>query len=388
MKWGHFEPKGKDGQMITVHIPVYLDGKSPSSLKLCASPATFRELSDHWFHTVSERRLGMLAIKAIRAGGGATTASQGTRWPSSIDVQQLVVGRTARARSIPVTLTLTHAGKEHCLKFLAYRDVFQRLAGFHQGNEASDVRFGYVLRMAMWAACDHISWSEDSGKTSGKLFARIAWKTAAWLGPALLDQMRTAEKDFPDTYAEIQKSMPEELKRTPRNMAAFLVDKNWQNWRIVRRLKELPEIPEWPTRISPIKTIVDQNNEGTGEFGSTHFWDEIFYRQLKLRRFPWPQLRRTNPERFKVLTEPAIEERKARYAQQNPGFDWEQCRANNPAHYNELINEFLEDHMALYPFSMMVRAVPTQGPQFYLPKSFEETVQDILESKDVFLLFP
>lgn len=356
----------------------------------------------------------MLAITAIRAGIGDFSTSQSVSWPPGIDVQRLVEGRPSRIRSIPVTLHINHEGKEHCLKFLAYRDVFQRLAESHRGDEASDVRFGDLLRMAMWEGQAYASRSKTLRNKIRKLFPRIAWKTAAWLGPALLKPMMSAFKDRAEIIKTIQSCMSRELPRlkiTPKNMAAFLVYRNWQNWTARRR--DLVKAPKWPTTISPIASPGKKS-----EYGSGDFWDEIFNRQLKLKRFPWARLQRTNQARVTELTEQAIEERKACYAQNNPGFDWEECQQTHPHLYDKLIAKFLEEHMTLYPFSINVEfpkdvvnergwceanrcewkeaadtenlfcAVPTQGPQFLLPKSFEETVRDILLNRDVFILSP
>ncbi len=402
--FGHFEPKGKFSRNVSVHIPIYLDGKKPSWLKVFATGHAFRKLSEYWLQ-VSERRLGMVAIKVILAGSGNASALRNAAWPSGIEVQDLKVGRIASVRPVPVEITLKQDSETHTLKFLAEKEAYRDLSGFHYGDELSDSRFGYLLRQAVWTGCAYAA-RESPGKGKGrrKWLQRSAWKMAGWLGLALLPPMRNAYQGNDDNAKRIVSAMKAEvadLKINPRSMAAFLVHKNWQNVSQRRWGKQ----EKWPSRITPLL--------GTNlrcESGS--FWDEIFYRQKKLKKFPWARIRKNNPERFNELTRDWIIERKAA----RKDFDWDRFQKEQPRKFNQAIEAFLDERFELYPFRQSCRVpreiasawpkymqkelkwdrasktytfdIPIQGPYFMLPKPFDEIVSDILANRDAFILSP
>lgn len=317
VRWDHFEVKGKaTDRAISVHIPINLDGKTLSCLKMHAAPMTFCKLHDRWFETVSERRLGMLALKAILTGSG-NVSSQQSPLPSGVDILEVRSNRRVqRGRSVPVTILINQDGEPLSLKFLAEKDVFQLLASFHKGDEPSDTRFGSMMRKAVWEARNHVRRSQlFKRKDNGRPLQRMAWGTAAWLGPALLAKLSQNYEGHPKVIGTIRAHMAKEnskLKLTAkniaiRNMAAFLVHKNWQNWR--ERLSHRVKIQEWPTETSPIMSPTKKNPHQSGDF-----WDEIFTEQVRSKR-----------------------------------------RSNS-------------------------------GSTFILPKSLEETVDDILLNRDVFIL--
>jgi hypothetical protein len=318
--WDPFKVKGKaTARTISVHIPTYLDGKTLSWLKMHAAPTTFCKLHERWFRTVSERRLGMLVLKAILAGSGNVSSSQQAPVPSGIDILEIKSTRSVqRGRSATVTILINQDGEPLPLKFLAEKDVFQRLSSFHYGDQPSDTRFGYLIREAVSKARDHVRRSQlFKRKDSGRPLQRIAWSTAAWLGPGLLEQLSQAYEGHHKVIGTIRAHMADEkskLKLTAkniaiRNMAAFLVHKNWQNWR--ERISDRVKIPQWPTKTSPIVSPAKKNPHQSGDF-----WDEIFSEQVRSKR----------------------------------------------------------------------RSSQNSGPTFILPKSLEETVDDILLNRDVFIL--
>ncbi|WP_413933386.1 hypothetical protein [Nitrospira sp. BLG_1] len=368
----------------------------------------------------------MLALKAILAGSGNLSDSQQAPVPSGIGILEIKsTRRVQRGRSVPVTIRINQDREHLSLKFMAEKDVFQRLASFHNGDESSDTRFGYLIGGAVREAQNHVRRSQlFKRKDNGRPFQRMAYSTAVWLGPALLDRLKLAMESSSPIIKIIRSCATKEhrgLRLEPekiaaRNLAAFLVYKNWQNWR-GRLQKRGVTISEWPTKISPIKRVEKGSAEGEGEYESHDFWDEIFNRKLKLKRFPWKTLERTDPDRFKELTTPGIETAKVRYAQDNPGFSWKKCQDEQPDQYERLIDKFLRNHMALNRFALNSRVsqqaarrlnwpvdsdralkkdpqtgdwfvtVPTTGPTFPLPKSLEETVRDILLDRDVFILY-
>lgn len=288
VRWGHFEVKGKaTARAISVHIPIYLDGKTLSWLKMHAAPTTFCKLHDRWFATVSERRLGTLALKAILTGSGNVSSSQQAPLPSGVDILEVKSNhRVQRGRSVPVTILINQDGELLSLKFLAEKDVFQRLASFHNGDESSDTRFGSLIREAVWEARNHVRRSQlFKRKDTGRPLQRMAWSTAAWLGPALLAQLSQAYEGHLEVIGTIRAHMAKDnskLKLTAkniaiRNMAAFLVHKNWQNWR--ERFSDRDETQQWPTKTSPIMSPTKRNPHQSGDF-----WDEIFSEQVRSKR--------------------------------------------------------------------------------------------------------
>jgi len=319
VQWDPFEVKGKaTAGTISVHIPIYLDGKAKSWLKVYAAPTTFCKLHDRWFETVSERRLGMLALKAILTGSG-NVSSQQSPLPSGVDILEVKSNRRVqRGRSVPVTILINQDGEPLSLKFLAEKDVFQLLASFHKGDEPSDTRFGSMILKAVWEARNHVRRSQlFKRKDNRRPLQRTAWSTAAWLGPALLAKLNQNYEGHPKVIGTIRAHMAKEnsmLKLTAkniaiRNMAAFLVHKNWQNWR--ERLSRRVRIQQWPTKTSPILSPAKRNPHQSGDF-----WDEIFTEQIRSKH----------------------------------------------------------------------RSIQNSRPTFILPKSLEETVDDILLNRDVFIL--
>lgn len=427
VRWGPFEGKGKiDAKTISVHIPINLDGGegATSWLKLHAAPLTFCKLSDDWDQTISDNRLGQLMIKIILAGSGNDSAFSKCIFPSGIKVEKLVPGKVQRERAVPITIHLHHDGAEHALKLLTEKVVFQKLASFHHGDEASDIRFGYILREALWEGRRHLSCTQPiNGKKRGKSPQRVAWKTAAWLGPALLAQLKSHYQGRSKVIEAIRTCMTKEqpsVKHTVRNMAAFLVNKNWMNY-VQLRLQharnhiESRKIRAWGFAFAPLRKLAGQD----GTFGSVEFWDEIYHKQCHLKRFPWGLLRKRNKARFKELMEQPC---KDHHLQQNAGCDWEKLKNENRTQFNRLLNEFMRNkrlvdrHTAHFQFTCdrriskalarrmmwspaqrrelrkeahsgdILLAIPIPGPTFLLSKSFEETVDDILLGRDIFIL--
>lgn len=400
--FGDIEAPGKPSDTISVHIPIYLNGKRKRKtlFKLLTSGETFQDLVEGWAH-VSERRLGRLALLAILAGSGSAGAAPTENWPEGIGVEAPIVSRNVSKKSrrrVSVRLPIALNGKMRCLKFIAKREEFHTLASFHDGDELSDSRFGYLLRIALWTGhAKFIQPRPGQGGGRRKHLQRCAWKTASWLGPALLPPMHDALQGKTESALAIVKAMKKEaraLKVTPRAMAAFLI---WKNWRNSGRL-------EWPSKITPIEM------DGLSQSGS--FWDEVFYCQSKLKKFPWAKLREENPERFDELTRAGIEQMKA--ARKN--FDWSRFERENPQKFGHAIEEFRQSYTRLNQFRQRVELpsavavglpkatqkdlisnattgtfwidVPIQGPYSLLPKPFEEVVTDILENRAHFILLP
>ncbi len=427
--WGPLEAKGMaNAKTVSVHAPIYFDGAGcgPSWLKLRAAPATFSILFNHSDQTISTRALGQFMIKAILAGSGNRSAFRKYPFPPGVPVAKVIPGKVQRERAVSITININHDGEEHAITFLAERDVFQKLASLHNGETASDVRFGHILRDAFWEVHRHLVRTQPiNGKKRGKSPQRVAWKTAAWLGPALLTQLRLGCRSRSKVIETIRTRMTQEkvvVKQTVRNMAAFLVNKNWMNYiesllRLAEDKKERQKIETWRTAFTPLR--MTDGHDGTVR--SVEFWDEIYNQQCHMKRFPWGRLRNTNKSRYKELMEQPCRDR---YLKENPGCDWEKLKNEHRAQFNRLINEFINNkdfvdrHVNYYQFSYdmvypkhlaqrmkwtraqrrelrkdthtgnMLLANPTPGPTFILPKSLEETVNDILSDRTVFILNP
>ncbi len=428
---GPFEGKGKaDAKTISVHVGIQLNsvGCGRSWLKLRAAPSTFCELFERWFSTVTTRHLGILLIKSILKGGGDNLFPLRFSSATHDQIEEIIVGRVQRERAVPVTIRIKHDRKEHDITLLTESSVFKTLASFHHGDEASDVRFGKIFREALHAGRDHVLKAQlRKGKKGGK-FPTSFWSTAAWLGPALLNRLRQAYESHPKVIETIHEYMTEKsqrsIKLTPknigvRNMGAFLVDKNWQNFK--RRQQPIANDDEENTNSEVLTSTIALRQEGnrSGTYSSVAFWDKIFYQQLKLKSFPWARLRNKNIERFKELMEQPCKEH---YLRQDPTCDWDKLKRDYPTRFKKLIDGFIRNkdladrHMKHYLFSHdmeiarrtarrmewtpaqrrelrrdpktgnMLLALPTQGPTFILPKSLEETVDDILLNRDVFIL--
>ncbi|MEP7152317.1 MAG: hypothetical protein ABI856_11450 [Nitrospira sp.] len=403
--FGQIEAQGEPGNLggtISVHIPIALNGTRSTNFKLLATGETFRELAGGW-KNVSERRLGKLAMLAIQAGSGRAGAAPSVSWPQGIEGGPLTVIKKS-GRPVSVTLPIILKGKTRILRFIAKSDAFGSLATFHFGDEVSDSRFGYLFRIALWTGHEKVI-QPRPGQGGGrrKPIQRCAWKTASWLGPALLPPMHDALKENTESAIAIIKAMKKEvrgLKITPRGMAAFLIWKNWRNW----RSKFPPGKLDWPSKITPIES------DGLSQSGG--FWDEIFHGQLKLKKFPWATLRKENPERFDALTQQGIEQLKAA----GKNVDWSRFEREHPKQFGQTIEEFRQSYMRLNQFRRRVELpaaiasklpkaakkeltkksslgtfyidVPYQGPQYILPKPFHEVVTDILENRDAFILLP
>ena len=395
---------GTPGGTISVHIPIALDGAKSTWFKLLASGETFQELAEAW-ENVSERRLGKLAMLAIHAGSGGPGPARAERWPQGIDGGALTVRRNS-GRPVSVTLPISINGNTRGLRLIAESDAFRSLARFHVGDEWSDSRFGYLLRIALWTGHERFMRPRPGqGGGQRKPLQRCAWNTASWLGPALLSPMHDAFQGETERAAAISKAMKKEvrgLKVTPRGMAAFLVWKNWRNWRSRSRIS--PGSLEWPSKTTPIES------DGLPKYGS--FWDQVFYCQNKLKKFPWAKLRKENPERFDELIQTGMEQHKA--ARRN--FDWSTFEREHPEEFERNIEEFRQSYMRLHQFRQSVEVpaavalglpkatqqaltrdstrgtfwinVPIPGPYYLLPKPFQEVVTDILENRDQFILFP
>lgn len=334
--WDRLEGKGKaNGRTVSVHVPVFLDGDGSCKvwLKLHALPGTFIKLWDRWFGTFSERSLGKLMIAVVLAGGGQTSSFWKFASLSGIHVKELNLGRFQQNRAVPVTIQIDQDRERHDIKFLAERDVFQRLASFYYGDEASDIRFGWLLREALWKGRSHIAQAQPiNGKKRGKSLQRVAWKTAAWLGPALLDKMQLDRQSCSNVLKIVRECLAKTYKEqqiqfrekswASRIAAAFLVKRNWMNY--IKRLQgkatsqeERERFSEWIDVIPSPEPIYLLHGKSVS-VSSVDFWDEIFTKQLKFSH----------------------------------------------------------------------RLIKNSGPTFILPKSLEETVDDILSGREVFILYP